>query len=340
MGDALLWGVSSGAAALAVLLFVAGWFSPSTMTWLLKPWLFMWGSRAVRKLPVRTALDRTYTYEGMVIVVGAGAAGLAAARVLHNNKIRYRILEATERSGGRVKADNTFADFPIDLGAEWIHNLPGILSVMGGVESAATQPELIPWRLNEVFEWNGQRLAKNYAIENELAFRFFPEYRFKRSTWYEFVAVLFAKSVETRIQYSSPVVEVDYSKDKVQLTTANGETFVADRVIITASAGVLRSGHISFVPALSARRQDALKTVQFLPGFKLVLKFTEKFYPDLINWPLGNDADGGRGWFDIAFQKDAQSNVLGFLATGTGTEPYCKQPRTLHTLALLSSAPV
>jgi monoamine oxidase len=57
--------------------------------------------------------------------------------VLEENNIRYAILEATDRYGGRLKEDTAFADFPIDLGAEWIHNLPVILDVVSWVEGAS-----------------------------------------------------------------------------------------------------------------------------------------------------------------------------------------------------------
>ena len=86
--------------------------------------VFQWGPRAKRHLPERTALQDTYDYQGEVLIIGAGAAGLAAARVLEQNQIQYTILEASHRHGGRLMADTTFADFPIDLGAEWIHNNP------------------------------------------------------------------------------------------------------------------------------------------------------------------------------------------------------------------------
>jgi monoamine oxidase len=55
------------------------------------------------------------------IVIGAGAAGIAAARILKDTSKTVLILEARDRIGGRTWTDNTFADFPVELGAEFIH---------------------------------------------------------------------------------------------------------------------------------------------------------------------------------------------------------------------------
>ena len=55
------------------------------------------------------------------IIIGAGAAGLAAGRMLHDAGHDILILEARDRIGGRAWTDHTFADFPIELGAEFIH---------------------------------------------------------------------------------------------------------------------------------------------------------------------------------------------------------------------------
>ena len=57
-----------------------------------------------------------------VVVVGAGVAGLAAARELHARGLDVVILEARERIGGRVftRRDRGTA-VPIELGAEFIH---------------------------------------------------------------------------------------------------------------------------------------------------------------------------------------------------------------------------
>jgi monoamine oxidase len=60
-----------------------------------------------------------------VVIIGAGAAGLAAARTLTSAGFAVIILEARDRIGGRI---NTLHDsrspLPIELGAEFIHGRP------------------------------------------------------------------------------------------------------------------------------------------------------------------------------------------------------------------------
>ncbi|WP_165952416.1 flavin monoamine oxidase family protein [Kribbella albertanoniae] len=53
-----------------------------------------------------------------VIVVGAGAAGLAAARRLGSAGVAVLVLEARWRIGGRVHTDREFTRFPVERGAE------------------------------------------------------------------------------------------------------------------------------------------------------------------------------------------------------------------------------
>lgn len=55
------------------------------------------------------------------IVIGAGAAGIAAAKTLKNAGKNVLVLEARDRIGGRTWTDEAFADFPVELGAEFIH---------------------------------------------------------------------------------------------------------------------------------------------------------------------------------------------------------------------------
>lgn len=60
-----------------------------------------------------------------VIVIGAGAAGLAAAGKLASQGYSVLVLEARDRIGGRIHTSMQWAGTPIDLGASWIHGVKG-----------------------------------------------------------------------------------------------------------------------------------------------------------------------------------------------------------------------
>jgi monoamine oxidase len=66
-------------------------------------------------------------YEGKVLIIGAGAAGLYAGFILKSKGIDFQILEAAGRSGGRLGRLDGFADYPIDLGAQWLHGRNSLL---------------------------------------------------------------------------------------------------------------------------------------------------------------------------------------------------------------------
>jgi monoamine oxidase len=55
------------------------------------------------------------------LIVGAGAAGLAAARELHDAGERILVLEARDRVGGRAWTSYDLAPHPVELGAEFVH---------------------------------------------------------------------------------------------------------------------------------------------------------------------------------------------------------------------------
>ena len=64
-----------------------------------------------------------------VIILGAGAAGIGAAAVLHAAGVtKFAVLEATNRTGGRVRAFE-FGAAPhkvqVEAGANWISGAPG-----------------------------------------------------------------------------------------------------------------------------------------------------------------------------------------------------------------------
>ncbi len=82
-----------------------------------------------------------------VAIIGAGAAGIAAARTLENSKLSVLILEARDRIGGRGHTIVLPNDIPFDLGCGWLHsadenNFVPIAEQLG-FEIDKTRP---PWR--------------------------------------------------------------------------------------------------------------------------------------------------------------------------------------------------
>jgi monoamine oxidase len=66
-----------------------------------------------------------------VLVIGAGMAGVTAARALSRSGLSVVVVEARDRVGGRVHSVRDFCDAPIEGGAEFIHG-----------SGAATWPEV------------------------------------------------------------------------------------------------------------------------------------------------------------------------------------------------------
>src|SRR5258705_6480353 len=57
-----------------------------------------------------------------VAIIGAGAAGLGAARALENSGLSVIVLEARDRVGGRAHTIQVAPDVTFDLGCGWLHS--------------------------------------------------------------------------------------------------------------------------------------------------------------------------------------------------------------------------
>ena len=60
--------------------------------------------------------------EADIVVIGAGAAGIAAARRIQAAGRKTIVLEAGDRIGGRCLTDSTTFEAPFDRGARWLYN--------------------------------------------------------------------------------------------------------------------------------------------------------------------------------------------------------------------------
>jgi monoamine oxidase len=81
--------------------------------------IFLAGSAALASVPALGAVSATGETE--VAIIGAGAAGIAAARKVAAAGRRFALIEAGERVGGRCFTETRSFGVPYDRGAHWLH---------------------------------------------------------------------------------------------------------------------------------------------------------------------------------------------------------------------------
>src|SRR5689334_17475623 len=131
------------------------------------------------------AIANGMTDETDVLIIGAGAAGLAAARELSSANFHVIVLEARDRIGGRIHThSDSQLTAPIEFGAEFVHGkAPETLKL---AERAGLKLLELPnthWFLRNGFiTKSGEFWSKTEAVMDELA-----EYEDRDESFAEFL---------------------------------------------------------------------------------------------------------------------------------------------------------
>ncbi len=245
-----------------------------------------------------------------VIVVGAGAAGMTAAYHLKSASIDVQLLEASNRWGGRIRRLSNFADVPLDLGAEWIHDEPTVLGEIIGRGPDTLGVGTLDYRPETYQFWHNGRLRDFNLLRHAYA-----EVKFYDTTWYGFFERFVLARIKNNIRLNTPVSYVDLNGDGITVRTHRGQTFQADKVLVTAPISMLQQGQIVTSSAEVNARLEKLRDFQFGVGFKVFMKFRERFYPDIL-FEGSRRSVLSNGWsektyYDAAFGKPTDENLLG-----------------------------
>ena len=296
-----------------------------------------------------------------VIVIGAGVAGLTAARELAAQGLSVTVVEARDRTGGRVHTIRDFCGHPVEAGAEFIHTdhaetWPEIRAAQLDVSKCALtrrsmcnlggRTRWLPWLLLHPGTWSAFPILRHLARARrpEMSARDFIDrhgYRGRARLLAEMVFTAHLPGVadeigvtgllEDRVLHlltgsfhritegydrlvdhiargldirrSFPVATVRWTPDGVTVAAEDGRALSARAAITTLPVGVLASGAVEFVPALPASKRRALTDLVMGPVLKLLLHFSEPFWPAwLANLSCGTGPvtlywpalDGGR----------------------------------------------
>lgn len=228
------------------------------------------------------------TFDGKVIIIGAGAGGLSAGYLLQQQGIDFQILEASSQYGGRMRINTNFADFPIPLGAEWLEGSTGEFRNIVNDSSVSI---------------NIDTVADD------------PDRKFINSSWFSFFEEYILPSVRDKITYNEVVESIDYTGDKITVITQNGQ-FTAEKAVVSVPLQILKDGDINFSPALPDEKTDAIKSLTVWEGFKAFFEFEEKFYPEENNFNITPKSDGEKIYYDATFGQNTTKNILGLFVVG------------------------
>lgn len=84
----------------------------------------------------------------------------------------------------------------------------------------------------------------------------------------------------SKTEFNQNVVAIDYSGNRIEVSTGSGDSYLCDAVLITVPLSILKSGEIGFQPALPADKQMAIENIGFGNSIVIALKFNSPFWKE------------------------------------------------------------
>lgn len=273
------------------------------------------------------------------IVVGAGAAGLGAARAMADAGVGVRVIEARDRIGGRVWSEELWGR-RLDLGASWIHgvrrNPLTELADQAGVRRSPT--DYTDWVVRDdagrIVEPSDRprSFLDVVTIEHEYAADvewLHPDYDEEGRDLKGgdvlfpngFVEVLESLLGGFEIDLGVAVERIETTGAGAAVVTVDGVRRHADAVVITLPLGVLKAGDVEFDPPLEPERLAAIERLGVGVLDKLYLRFDEVFWDASVErlGHIGTPRRWFAEWFNLAVHLD-EPILLGFNAGSAADE--------------------
>ena len=259
---------------------------------------------------------RYYDDFGKVLIVGAGPAGMSVAHLLEQAGLDYLLFEAAKHPGGRTKTNMDFVDFPIPLGAEWLHAEAETLEEIVNDDGVEVDVERLRYAPESTYGLYERGEIKTWSSGDV------SDLKFKDHTWLTFFKQYILPGIQHKIQLETQIVSIDHSFDGVMIKDANGKSYTGQAVVMAVPPMAIKERRISFVPDLPTRKRDAFDKAIIWTGFKAFFTFKKRFYPTFLDIDGANTRKGQKMFYDAAYGQDTEYNVLGLFSVGDQAEPY------------------
>ncbi len=270
------------------------------------------------------------TKANRVCVIGAGMAGMGAARDLVDAGREVEVFEARDRIGGRTWTDHSLG-LPMDMGASWIHGPKGnplteLAKSQGAVRvktdyddvyGLTPSGEAVAYDDIPAWVWEAFEVEQNYAMTRaKLSEEAFEEGEDLPGTdvvfprGYEAIFPALTKGYEVKLNHAVEAVEWG---DGVSIIV-DGHAHAFDAVIVTLPIGVLQAGRVRFDPVLPNDKQDAIGKLGLGLLNKLYLKFNKPFWDEGKPWIMlaAKQRRPFSTWFNFTYVTGAPV-LCGFL---------------------------
>lgn len=205
-----------------------------------------------------------------VIIIGAGLSGLTTALALSKEDIDYKIIEAREAPGGRIKT----LEGPLEMGATWLGNQHTHLI------------ELIKELNLEVFPQHTQGQIA-YEVSSSQPIQYFdfppgqaPSYRIRNGSSYLIQSVINEINPDA-ILYNAQVISIQEKANLLAVSLSNGDVHTARKVIVTIPPQLLERS-VQFSPPLENGKINMMQQTHTWMGesIKYGVKYLHPFWKD------------------------------------------------------------
>uniref|UniRef100_A0A8C5A4B4 Lysine demethylase 1B n=1 Tax=Gadus morhua TaxID=8049 RepID=A0A8C5A4B4_GADMO len=286
-----------------------------------------------------------------VIVIGAGASGLAAARQLQNFGTQVVVLEARERIGGRVWDDaslgvtvgqgaqivNGCVNNPIALMCEQMgikmHKLGERCDLFqeGGHMTDTAIDKRMEFHFNAILdvvaEWRKDKTQNQDAPLGEKVKEVYKNFLQESGIQFSELEEKVMQFHLSNLEYAcgstlDQVQSIDYSGDVIKVTSSKGSQWTAHKVLVTVPLTLLQKNLIQFYPPLPERKLKALNSLGAGIIEKIALQFPYRFWDKKVQ---GADYFGHvppspdqRGMFGVFYDLDPQGKQSVLMSVITG----------------------